>query len=798
MKNRKLVNLLQFSMLVALQVVFSRFLAFSTPIVKISAGFVPVMLAGALYGVPGGFTVAAISDLIGALLFPQGTFFIGYTLTASLTGCIFGLFFHYDGKDMPYTLRVFFGFLLNALIVTAGLNTLCIAFQYGYLLTDEHDFSRIGVKFMAFLPKRLIEAGIMLPIQTALGWVLLVKARLCRRLRSGHVPEKRCQNHTDLKWLLAALPAAAALCLRLDTLPVLPEGTAFVRYLGEFAFTDGVLCASAFLLCCVLFRFTRKLECGVRERICGALLALIFVSSGLFSAHNYRFYTDPARLILVCVSLAGSYLLFCSLAQAVFYLFDRIRIEQENGGSRLPVYAGVIFLCTLPYLLITGGTLTADAYDQLGQITGAYSRSAVFSTGRLALNDTQPVAHTLLLGVWYLIGGQTGITVCAWLQVLAFALAAGHSVDLVRRAGGGKAVTSGLTLLYALMPLYPIYACAALKDTAFAIALMEAMNFTCELLMFPHRLTPVKKAFGTAAWLLTGLFRSFGLYLTAFLFIGTALSVPKKSHRDLLLPAAAIVLCAVILFAVYPTLGIGSGPESENRSLMAQQTALCMKEHSDDMTEKERSAILTVFGDADISELYDPVLSNPVKNQALGYRGSWKSFDRAWLSMGLRHPGTYLRAALCMGSDYWDLRRDAADSGLLVYLGDYGRFEDGIRGENPRAEAFGVEYRVSDSRLRLIRYIKSGVLALSRLPGVSLLFRPGLYLYALIFAVFHMSRRRCRGAVLPLTLILLGFGLVLSPLSGSTRYAFPILLCAPAAVVWCICFSKKNNPDEPE
>ena len=38
------------SMLIALQVVLSRFLSIETPFVKIGTGFVPVMLAGSLFG----------------------------------------------------------------------------------------------------------------------------------------------------------------------------------------------------------------------------------------------------------------------------------------------------------------------------------------------------------------------------------------------------------------------------------------------------------------------------------------------------------------------------------------------------------------------------------------------------------------------------------------------------------------------------------------------------------------------------------------------------------------------------
>ena len=76
------------SMLTALQVVLSRFVSIETPIVKIGFGFVPVMLAGGLFGPIGGLIVGGLSDFVGAILFPFGAYFPGYTITAAFSGAV--------------------------------------------------------------------------------------------------------------------------------------------------------------------------------------------------------------------------------------------------------------------------------------------------------------------------------------------------------------------------------------------------------------------------------------------------------------------------------------------------------------------------------------------------------------------------------------------------------------------------------------------------------------------------------------------------------------------------------------
>lgn len=87
------VKLAMLALLIALQVVLSRFLSINLQFLKIGFSFVPLMFAGYLYGASSGVIVAVVSDLIGATLFPSGAFFPGFTVTAALSGFIYGIAF---------------------------------------------------------------------------------------------------------------------------------------------------------------------------------------------------------------------------------------------------------------------------------------------------------------------------------------------------------------------------------------------------------------------------------------------------------------------------------------------------------------------------------------------------------------------------------------------------------------------------------------------------------------------------------------------------------------------------------
>ncbi|MBR3928688.1 MAG: folate family ECF transporter S component [Clostridia bacterium] len=167
--------LVSLSMLIALQVVLSRFLSIETPFVKIGTGFVPVMLAGSMFGPMGGLIVGGVSDLVGAILFPFGAYFPGFTLTAAFSGLVYGIML--GGK--PSIARILAAYLITTVVVTLGFNTLFTAILY---VKGEDPWF---VKYIASLSTRLTQAAIMLFIQAVFTYLLLNQLSLTERIRKS-------------------------------------------------------------------------------------------------------------------------------------------------------------------------------------------------------------------------------------------------------------------------------------------------------------------------------------------------------------------------------------------------------------------------------------------------------------------------------------------------------------------------------------------------------------------------------------------------------------------------------------
>ncbi len=134
--------------LVAAEIVLSRFLSINAWNIKIGFNFVPIVIAAMLFGPLPAAAVAAMGDFLGAVLFPIGPYFPGFTLTAFCTGLVFGIFLH--EKRTPG--RILAAVAINQLVFSLLLNSLWISILY-------------GSPFLPLLSTRIIQCAVLAPVQ---------------------------------------------------------------------------------------------------------------------------------------------------------------------------------------------------------------------------------------------------------------------------------------------------------------------------------------------------------------------------------------------------------------------------------------------------------------------------------------------------------------------------------------------------------------------------------------------------------------------------------------------------------
>lgn len=148
MKKMSVRTIAYLSVLLAMEIILSRFCSFSVWNMKIGLNFVPVVVAALWFGPLSAGAVAALGDFLGAVLFPIGPYFPGFTATALLTGVVWGLFLHKNAA----TVRVVLAVLVNQLVLSLLLNTLWISVLY-------------GSPYLPLLVTRLVQCAILIPVQ---------------------------------------------------------------------------------------------------------------------------------------------------------------------------------------------------------------------------------------------------------------------------------------------------------------------------------------------------------------------------------------------------------------------------------------------------------------------------------------------------------------------------------------------------------------------------------------------------------------------------------------------------------
>ena len=156
------------SILVALNIILERMLAYSVWNQTISFSFITIGFAAVFLGAPYAAIIATLGDLIGSIILPFGPYFFGFTLTNLVAGAITGIFLYKNANSVKIVLSV----LINKILCSLILNTIWISILY-----------RGGLDaFPVVLVSRIPSAAIMLVIESVVLIILFAEKSKVRKL----------------------------------------------------------------------------------------------------------------------------------------------------------------------------------------------------------------------------------------------------------------------------------------------------------------------------------------------------------------------------------------------------------------------------------------------------------------------------------------------------------------------------------------------------------------------------------------------------------------------------------------
>ena len=331
----------------------------------------------------------------------------------------------------------------------------------------------------------------------------------------------------------------------------------------------------------------------------------------------------------------------------------------------------VCFLCYLPwYLYSYPGIFDPDPMSQIEQVMGIRPPS-----------NHHPIAHTLLIGIFYHIAGiftdnmNARISLYTFFQMTFFAFCAAYVIYTLYKVYRLR-ISLCMTVLafYALIPFMAVQSILVTKDTVFAGILML---FCCELsrMVYTEQESspddssddssdnPSKNASNNEkkhhrnwiSWLrfvilgvLMCIFRSNGWY--AFLMFAVCFFIiyVKEWKKSLLYIVPVIGIALLIKGPVMNAYGVVQPDMAESLHVPEQQIARVIV-NDREISETDMKMLTDLMDVSRVKDLYVPWFADNIKELVRAGNPNLIGENKAeylklWIRLGLRYPGDYILA----------------------------------------------------------------------------------------------------------------------------------------------------------
>ncbi len=172
------------------------------PDLTVTFGFVVNALGSMIYGPIMAAVTSAVSDILGAVIFPSGAFFFPFTLVEVMGGVIFALFYY---RTKITTVRVVWGRFAVTAICNLILNPIALYYYYTFLM---------GKSYAIFSLPRIIKNLALFPVQSLI-LVLFFNAMLpiTNRMKLTHTGDVRLRIEKREIVMIVLLTLVSALAV---------------------------------------------------------------------------------------------------------------------------------------------------------------------------------------------------------------------------------------------------------------------------------------------------------------------------------------------------------------------------------------------------------------------------------------------------------------------------------------------------------------------------------------------------------------------------------------------------------
>lgn len=513
---------------------------------------------------------------------------------------------------------------------------------------------------------------------------------------------------------------------------------------------------------------------------------MIFGNSFMLVSSTLLVFKNIGYFIISLLMYIGYYNLFLIIISYIFRFIDKNNYDEVGNKKnnkiislfkKHPFLFSVVFIiiCWLPYIIsFYPIILSPDPSYQIKQFFGIRTKYADYSIlidDNVVITNHHPVTHTVLLGGCLKLGelmgnDNLGLFFYSIIQITFLVTTLAFSIYYMQKMNLKTKYLFGVLLLYALVPMFPLYAMSGVKDVIFGTLIFL-------YLIFLHNYIKVK---GDYKWwqyiliilllILICLFRNNGIH-TLILSLPFLLFVVRKKWKEILI----VMICVFGFYGVFdkivlPYFKITPGSIRETLSVPFQQTARLVKYHSDDLTSEEIEVIDKILGYDDLAERYNPELSDPVKNEYNKYATNedLKEYFKVWFSGLIKHPGTYIEATMNNTYGYFYPEKT---NWYVYYKYDDRIVEDG----------FSYSY----NSLGTLRNVLSNyAVCFPYIPVIGLISNIGFNVWIiLVLLTYAIYKKIYKNIVILSPVLALILVCILGPANTYFRYALPFIFAMP-------------------
>lgn len=477
------------------------------------------------------------------------------------------------------------------------------------------------------------------------------------------------------------------------------------------------------------------------------------------------------RIVIISIILSV-------LVKARDVFWESRQCDFENNRDRNLLRNCIMFLiiCWIPYYFwLQPGVVAFDEVTMLMHFFNIDGRG-LYPTG-------SPMLTELLLSIpvyfFHQFGNDTaGIFVCSTIQYTICVCVLSFSLWTLNYYYCNKTVLHMVTLIYSLVPVFPMYALSLCKDTIFSCSvLLFVLCFTVLLkspqLFYSSRILKILFSFSFVFCCLT---RNGAMALIAVPCV-----VYLIRHSNRLKEFTRVCIKPIIFIAIFSILTKylwGSASYNPFLPIMYQQTALYTIKYGDERSEEEIDKINKILQYEKLAESYHPDLSDNVRilERENVTEKDINEYKQVWAAEGIKHPLTYIEAF-------------AHNNYLYYYPFGYSEWKK-LR-TNTSFERLGG---VLDIKIDNVSSIQINMLEswLKDMPFLGLMISCGFYSCLFLFTIL-LKRRRQLSLINSIPVLLIYISCLFLPANGNFRYILTIVFCTPYYLGECFFYRNEKT-----